>query len=266
MTRKTHLSLVGIFILSISLVSFSKKDEQVVGKLIFRIGKVSLLNNQSESKYISLNDDIYLNNKIETKSEARCEIKLNDGSILKVNENTLLKIDKSFTKFKEKRTSLQLFFGSIWLKVKKLVTPTDEFSIRTTVGVAAVRGTDFKMSMTKDSTLTILVDEGVVDAGEALMLRDFDTFADFLKGNEAAFEAWKNKNNGEEFYKNELKEFQAFQKKEDEDFQNFVNGTTPIKKAKKEWVKSILAGEKIVISTSGYQKSKMTETDSIKGF
>ena len=262
-----YVSVALILGLSVYLFSFSNKEEQVVGSLVFRIGNVAVLDkDKTKQRTIGVNDPIYMNDFIETKSESRCEIKLKDGSVLNVNENTLLQIDKQFNKRKEKRTSLQLFLGSIWLKVKKLVSPTDEFSVRTPVGVAAVRGTDFKMEMTADSTLKVMVDEGTVDCGEAPMLRDFDTFADWLKANEEAFQAWANKNSGEEFYNKELKEFEEFMKNEEDEFQNFINGVEEDEKESDEWVKTIIAGEKIVITPGSYAKSKILPEDSIKGF
>jgi ferric-dicitrate binding protein FerR (iron transport regulator) len=265
--KTKYLALIFILALSFFLFSLSKRNETVAGKLIFRLGNVTVKKtNSDQKKMIRINSTVHLNEIIETKSQSRCEIELLDGSILRVNQNTMLKLDKSYLKSQEKRTSIDLIFGSLWITVKKLISPTDEFSVKTPVAVAAVRGTDFKMELKKDNTLKIMVDEGTVDCGEAPMLRNFDSFADWLKNNEEAFNAWANKNNGEDFYTNELKAFQEFEQQDQDEFDAFLRGEKTSDK-KPEWVKTLEAGEKIIINSDGsFEKSKIDKKDEIKGW
>ncbi|MCB0280307.1 MAG: hypothetical protein KDD94_12435, partial [Calditrichaeota bacterium] len=91
------------------------------------------------------------------------------------------------------------------------------------------------------------------------MLRNFDSFADWLKADREMFERWKKKNSGEEFFNNHIKEFNDFKQNEEDAFEAFKRGET-LKKKDNGWLKSIKAGEVLIID--GNQRTIRAKTDS----
>ena len=253
--------LIGVSLLT--LMSFKSVDLVEVGYIQFREGSISLIRENKKLNQLSSKQKLYVNDLIESKSESRCEIKLNDGSLLKVSENTLFKVKKSMVKDNDQRSSFSLLLGSLWLKVKKVLSPTEEFSVSTPAAVCAVRGTEFFIEVKADSSVKVVVDEGVVDAGENEMLTNFDNFADWLKADRIMFERWKNKNSGEEFFNNHIKEFNDFKQNEVDAFEAFKRGET-IKKKETGWFKSIKAGEVLIVNGNQRVIREKTTDDQFK--
>jgi hypothetical protein len=265
MKHITKIGLVFLTIITVSFFAFSPKSSEA-GKIKFKLGSVGIIRSNTKLTTVKINDPLFLGDIIETKTESRAELILNDGTVIKVNENTIFKIEKlTDPNNKESRRSFALTAGSVWLKVKKLFGTTDEFSIKTPTAVAAVRGTEFQMSLESNNDMKVVVKEGVVDCGESDILRDFDSFADWLKENEAAYESWKNKNSGEEFFEQEYKAYKEFKNMQNDDFEAFKRGETPVAK-KSEWVKSVGAGEMIIITGDKRVLRKFNDDDLIKGF
>lgn len=263
--NKTITLFVTLFISSFLFFQSFKSSPDVAGKLKFKIGKVSIIRQNERIENIKINDEIYLGDKVETKNQSRAELELINGSIVKVNQNTLFTVDKLKKDGKDQRNSFSLSTGSIWLKVKKLFSSTDEFSVKTPTAVCAVRGTEFQMNYSGKDSLQVLVKEGTVDVGEADLLRNFDSFVDWLKENDEAFKKWKEKNNGEEFFEKDYKEFMEFKDQEEDEFQAFLRGEK-LQRKPKEWIKSINQGDIIIIRGDRRIIRKYNENDILSDF
>jgi hypothetical protein len=254
----------SLIIVIISIYSFSFINEtKAVASVRFKAGSVSLIRSEKQVKDFKIGSKLYVNDLIETKNNSRVEIELENGSIIKVTENSLFRIDKSKLVDKDKRNSFSLLFGKIFLKVKKLLSSTDEFSIKTPTAVAAIRGTEFSVHVSKENIVRIKVKEGSVDVGETSVLRNFDDFAEWLKGQEELFELWKNKENGKDFFEEHIKLFEEYKNSQEDAFERFKRGEDIRIDENKSWLETVSFGEEILIDRDKRIKVK---TDDFKEF
>jgi len=143
---------------TIPAASASKRE---AGEIDFRLGTIS---SKDRSKLISLDeeDKVFEKDTLLTGKESRCEIKLTDGSIVRLSENTKYIIDKY--EFSGDKVNFQgyLVSGESWTNVNKADSKKKDFKVRSPIAVAAVLGTAYKM--TADGKLTeISVMEGQVE-------------------------------------------------------------------------------------------------------
>jgi len=142
-------------------VAALKTNKKEVGEIDFRLGSI---NSKNRTKMTPLDeeDKVFEKDTLQTGKESRCEIKLMDGSILRLSENTRYIIDQ-FEQSGEK-VSFQgyLVSGESWTNVNKLDSKKKDFKVRSPIAVAAVIGTAYKM--TSDGKLTeISVLDGQVE-------------------------------------------------------------------------------------------------------
>ncbi len=92
--------------------------------------------------------------KVATEDGAELEIKLDDGSVLKMKDKGLLSIDRMEKQKKPLTTvtSLQAVSGKILGCIRKLSSQESKFEITTPTAVAGVRGTVFAVFVEGDST------------------------------------------------------------------------------------------------------------------
>ncbi|MEW6042019.1 MAG: FecR family protein [Elusimicrobiota bacterium] len=99
-------------------------------------------------KYMPLEEK----DKIKTDKSSFCDIVLDDGSMIKLNEKTELLIKYLRYELKKQKYRFSLQTGKLHGAVNKLSTPGSRVSIKTPTSVAAVRGTDFAIIATTEST------------------------------------------------------------------------------------------------------------------
>jgi ferric-dicitrate binding protein FerR (iron transport regulator) len=107
--------------------------------------------------------------RIKTAKEARCEIKLNDGSVIRIGENSDFDFQQSNLSKSTRQVEAGLSFGKIWAVVTKWANPKDQFTVKSPTAVCAVRGTIYRMEA--DSTTRVAVYDGQVDVGPTDDLR-----------------------------------------------------------------------------------------------
>lgn len=106
--------------------------------------------------------------KVATEDGAELEIKLDDGSVLKMRDKGLLAIDrmekqkKPLTTF----TSLQAVSGKLLGCIRKLASRESRFDVATPTAVAGIRGTVFAVFVEGDSTELDVVQGQVAVAGQ----------------------------------------------------------------------------------------------------
>jgi len=108
------------------------------------------------------NQKLFPGDKIRTEKQARCEIKYNDGSIIRIDQQSIYTIVKVETKGEEKQVESSLTIGSLWANIKKLVHKADNWLLRSPTAVVAVRGTVYRMDATDDNSSKVLVYDGSV--------------------------------------------------------------------------------------------------------
>jgi hypothetical protein len=113
--------------------------------------------------------DVLQGDRIKTAAESRCEVRLNDGSIIRIGENSVFDFQQSNISNSTRQVEAGLSFGKIWAVVTKWVNPQNQFSVKSPTAVCAVRGTIYRMEA--DSTTRVAVYDGKVDVGPTDALR-----------------------------------------------------------------------------------------------
>ena len=132
-----------------------------VGEIDFRLGDLSVRNRAGKAA-LDEEDSVFEKDTIITGRESRCEIKLNDGSIVRLSENTRYVIDRFSQSGDKVEFSGHLFAGESWTNVNRSDSKKKDFQVRSPIAVAAVIGTAYKM--TSDGQITeISVLDGKVD-------------------------------------------------------------------------------------------------------
>jgi uncharacterized protein YaiE (UPF0345 family) len=96
-----------------------------------------------------------------TQEESFAEIRYTIGTVLRLDEKTKVSIEMSSDKTIKSKSAI----GNVWVNMRKLVTTGKEFEVSTPTAVAAIRGTVYNLSTTKDSTSDVSVYEGKVAVG-----------------------------------------------------------------------------------------------------
>ncbi|MEK6794666.1 MAG: FecR family protein [Spirochaetota bacterium] len=100
---------------------------------------------------------------IRTAALAKAELALADGSLITIGEKSAIVLNRNLIGTKGKNnTSFGVLMGGMKLKVNKL-TGSDEMKVQTPTAVAAVRGTDFEVSLASDGSTMVAVNEGKVN-------------------------------------------------------------------------------------------------------
>ncbi|MFO7810920.1 MAG: FecR family protein [Candidatus Delongbacteria bacterium] len=122
-----------------------------VGEIDFRLGELKV-RNQAKSGDLDEEDKVFEKDTLITGAESRCEIKLSDGSLIRLNEKTEYIIDKYEQTGDDIAFSGYLVSGESWTNVNKTGSEKKDFNVRSPIAVAAVIGTAYKMNA--DGSLT----------------------------------------------------------------------------------------------------------------
>jgi hypothetical protein len=101
--------------------------------------------------------------RLRTGAASRLELKLKDGSVLRLADKSELKLQSATFGPKEKKHfDAKLFAGRLWAAVTKLVGTDSTFEVETTNAVAGVRGTRFAAAVEPGGDTTVRVYDGSV--------------------------------------------------------------------------------------------------------
>ena len=150
--------------------SFADAGRQAEGTVTFMIGDVFASSTGTDWVAADFDMKVYKGDWIKTGAESRCEITLEDGSILRMEENSLQCFEKVKTTSGSRKSSILLSAGKIWLNARKIVSKNDSFQVRTDKAVCAIRGTQFRVDTGSNHT-RISVYSGEVATWSALFDR-----------------------------------------------------------------------------------------------
>jgi hypothetical protein len=114
--------------------------------------------------------DVLRGDRIKTAAESRCEVKLNDGSMIRLGENSEFDFQQSNLSKQTRQVDASLKKGSIWANILKWRWAENKFEVKSPTAVCAVRGTVYRMEA--DSTTRVAVYDGQVDVGPTQDLRE----------------------------------------------------------------------------------------------
>lgn len=143
-------------LLFLIFVTFISSAYTLSGRITYIKG-VALINYQ----IAKLNQEVKEKDFISTK-KGRLEIKLSDGTIIRIGNNTKIYLKKLKVNKKHKKVSIKVIVGNFWTKVKKLFKD-DSYKVAFRTGTAGVRGTVYTLSQYKDNSADLLVFDGTVE-------------------------------------------------------------------------------------------------------
>lgn len=158
--------LVAAFLL-LMLASFAYAQESKIGNISFFIGRPQdvQIKHKSDKTWCNAGLKMTVRNadKIRTRAESRCEVKLLEGSVVRIGENSEFEFTDASVKKSSKKVKARLKRGKIWSNITRLRAKQEGFQIKTPTAVCAVRGTIYRIDA--DSSTKCLVYAGVVDVG-----------------------------------------------------------------------------------------------------
>ena len=144
-------------------MGFAPLDHKPMGKINFILGAPGdiLINRTGNTEWVNarLFSRVHNGDKIKTQEESRCELKLNDDSIIRIGEKTNFTLQKDE---KNNKFNTEIKIGRLWANIKRL-SKKSKFYLRTPTAVCSIRGTIYRVE--SDSTTKVMVYEGVVDVG-----------------------------------------------------------------------------------------------------
>ncbi len=156
---------IKLVFFTLLIYSFSIAQNSNNAKVKFVIGNAELQKNQQISwEKIGLNTRIYEGDRIKTSANARVELDMPDGTVLKINENTVFDIKEIKTPEDdgEDKMSFTLWAGKLWGGFKKIFSDRQERTIESPSAVVAIRGTTIEMEVDMQQKTTVRVIEGRV--------------------------------------------------------------------------------------------------------
>jgi len=166
MKPKLLVLFLSLFVLSILFSAYAFWQDNSVAKITFPLGNVMVLaKGEKKMQKAGFNHLLYPGDKVQTEKQARCEIKYNDGSIVRIDQQSIYTINKVEVESDKKEVESSLSLGKLWANIKKLASASDKWFVRSPSAVVAVRGTIYRMETLEDSSSTIAVYEGSVNVG-----------------------------------------------------------------------------------------------------
>ena len=100
---------------------------------------------------------------VETRENARLEIRFADQSILRLGPSARLQLSEAHFGGRAKRKlSARLFLGKLWARVTSAIHGDQKFQVETENAVAGVRGTTFRVDANQDKSVRVRVYDGQV--------------------------------------------------------------------------------------------------------
>ncbi len=163
LTRKNQfilIALLGFLLLSF----FQPKDHNA--RIKFLIGKVDILpSRKTDWEKAKYNMAVASGDRIRTALNARAELQMPDGSVIRIRENTIFDVKEIKTpeRHNEDKMSFTLWAGDLWAQFKKVVSDRQTREIESPSAVVAVRGTTLEINVDQNRATRVRVFEGRVN-------------------------------------------------------------------------------------------------------
>jgi hypothetical protein len=147
-------------------VGHAKKPAHSADRIwvVFRTGDVRIKKGRNVQRLLPslAKSRLRVGNEVRTKSRSQADIYLGSKVLVRMKESSVIKVAQFNVQRRSFRGEIKLLAGKVLVKVKRKLTKGSQFSLRTPVAVAGVRGTTFVAEVTANRQSTISVLEGTV--------------------------------------------------------------------------------------------------------
>ena len=154
-----------LFFILLLMLPYFTVEAAKTAKIKFTIGSSELLpSGKTAWQTVKMGMAVRQGDRLRTALNARIELEMPDGSVVKINENSVFDVKelKTQEEDKEDKMSFTLWAGNLWASFKKVISGRQSREIETPSAVVAIRGTTIEMDVANDATTTVRVVEGKV--------------------------------------------------------------------------------------------------------
>lgn len=138
-------------------------EERNSAEVSFLDGRATAQGEGGEARVLARSDRVFEGEAVETAAGARLELKVADGSVVRVGPSSKLLLRSAhFGQKGDRKFSAKLAFGRAWSKVTGVIGGEAKFEVETDNAVAGVRGTTFRVDARTDSSVLVRVYAGSV--------------------------------------------------------------------------------------------------------
>ncbi len=168
------MAMAGMALVTAGFIGLQQTQAPAaIGRINFMLGGAGdvAIRHLNDTRWIAarFKMDIFKGDQLRTVAESRCEVKLSDGSIIRIGENSVFDFGESNLSKYSRQVDASLKKGKIWANVTKSFAAANKFEVKSPTAVCAIRGTIYRMDT--DSTTRVGVYEGKVDIGPTTDLR-----------------------------------------------------------------------------------------------
>ncbi len=144
---------------------------ETLGRIQSSKGTVKRSDIEKVDAGVASGQPVYRGTRFDTGKDGSVEIKLSNGSIMRIRPNSSLQLSPTKRR-RKKKSSVVLFFGRVWSSISKAVGAEENYEVSTPTAVAGVRGTQFETAVAPDGSVRVRVDEGRVEVADGDVSRD----------------------------------------------------------------------------------------------
>ncbi|MBN2355169.1 FecR domain-containing protein [candidate division KSB1 bacterium] len=169
LTRQLYkiVLMIGVIMVSVLVINFAMAAAKQIGVVSFILGGPDDIQvqhaDQTSWEPVKFKMPILDGDLLKSKAESRCEVKLHDGTVIRIGEKTTFHFTEVNISKKLREAKTEMHAGQVWVNLPKDKSSKNTFQIKAPTAVCAVRGTIYRVDA--DSTTKCVVYDGAVNVG-----------------------------------------------------------------------------------------------------